>query len=98
MPNVCNGAGGLEKGGGREVEIGRVGVGGLESEELRSGGVEVGGLGSRIVTPTLPTPTVFHAADPYSTSHVSRQILFASIRPRVKFVCVKLSCTPISVT
>ena len=36
------------------------------------------GLGSRIVTLTP------QAADPYSTSHVSRQIVFVSNRPRVK--------------
>ena len=43
------------------------------------------GLGSRIMTPTLPlTPTVFQAADTYFTSHVVRQIFFASNCPCVK--------------
>ena len=87
--NVCNGVGGLEKGGRRGGGLGELGS---------------GGLGSRIVTPTpSPTPTVFQAADPYSTSHVPHQIFFASNRSRVKsssrqvarvkFVRVKLSCT-----
>ena len=60
-----------------------VGIGGLGRGSLGRG------LGSRIVTPTpLPTPTIFQTADPYSTSHVSRQVVllassvFVSNRPR----------------
>ena len=59
------------------------------------------------VGPAAPlTPTVFQAADPYSTSHVLRQIVFASNHPRVKssshqvarvnFVGVKSSSSKLS--
>ena len=58
---------------GQRVWVGGVGI----------GGVGVGGIGFP-VRDTNPTLTVFQAADPYSTSHVSRQIVFASNRPRVK--------------
>ena len=39
-----------------------------------------------------PTSTVFQAADPYSTSHVSRRIVFASNCSRVKSSSRQVAC------
>ena len=104
MRNMCSGVSRLEKGGGREVEVKGARVGEVEVW----GGIGGAGVGRVEVgisdrDTNSPTPTVFQAADPYYTSHVSRQIVFASNRPRVKsssrqvtrvkFVRVKLSCT-----
>ena len=88
-----------------EVWVGGVGVGGMGVGELagvRVGEVGVGRVGVPDCDTNSPTLCVFLAADLYSTSQVSRQIVFASTRLRVKsssrevacvkFVRVKLSC------
>ena len=54
------------------------------------GGVGVGEMGSRNVTLPPPTPTVFPAANPYSTSHVSHQIVLASSRLCIKSLASSL--------
>ena len=75
-----------------------VGVGGSRSGELGRGAL---GSGSQIVTPTpFPRPSPSSKL-PIPTPHISRQIVLASNRPRVKsssrqvahvqFVCVKSS-------
>ena len=68
---------------------GELGSGKLGSEKLGSGGLGLGGVPYRDTNPS-PTPTVFQAADPYSTSHVLRQIVFASSRLRAKSLASSL--------